>query len=59
MQVTLLSGKKQTIALRMPSAITKISVASGDASIESSGQKESRKVSLPAGESITLDIRIE
>ncbi len=58
-QVTLLSGKKQTIALRMPSAITKISVASGDASIESSGQKESRKVSLPAGESVTLDVKIE
>jgi hypothetical protein len=58
-QITLLSGKKQTIVLRMPSTITKISVASGDASIESSGQKESRKVSLPAGESVTLDIGIE
>jgi hypothetical protein len=43
----------------MPSTITKISVASGDASIESSEQKESRKVSLPAGESVTLDIGIE
>jgi hypothetical protein len=58
-QITLLSGKKQTIVLRMPSAITKISVASGDASIESSEQKESRKVSLPADESVTLDIGIE
>ena len=58
-QVTLLSGKKQTIVLRMPGAITRISVASGKASIESGEQKESRKVSLPAGKSVTLDIGIE
>jgi len=55
-RVTLVSAKKQTIVLEAPLAIKKISVTKGDASIEKAKQKTARRVSLPAGKSITLDI---
>ena len=55
-RVTLVSGKKQTIQLEAPQAIGKISVTDGDASIENDSRDSTRKVSLPAGKSVTLDI---
>jgi hypothetical protein len=55
-KVALVSGKKQTVLLDMPRAIAKISVAEGDASIEDASRDSARKVSMPAGKVITLDI---
>jgi hypothetical protein len=50
------SGKKQTIVLEAPAGIGKISVTEPDASIDKADQDSARKVSLPAGKSVTLDI---
>ena len=58
-RATLVSGKEQTIVLEAPSAIKSISVTAGDASIEKAKRTNARKVSLPAGERITLDIILE
>jgi len=55
-KVALVSGKKQTIQLDAPRAIAKISAAEPDASIENAERDSARKVSLPAGKVITLDI---
>jgi hypothetical protein len=55
-KVALVSGKKQTIVLEAPRSIAKISVAEPDASIENASRDSARKVSLPAGKVITLDI---
>jgi hypothetical protein len=55
-RVSLVSGKEQTIVLEAPLGIRKISVTEGNASIEKAEQDSARKVSLPAGKSITLDI---
>jgi hypothetical protein len=55
-QVSLVSGKKQTIVLEAPAGIRKISVTEPDASIDKADQDSARKVSLPAGKSVTLDI---
>ncbi len=55
-RVALLSGTKQTIVLEAPAGIGKISVTGPDASIDKADQDSARKVSLPAGRSISLDI---
>jgi len=58
-RVRLESGKKQTVVLEAPSAIKKISVTEGDAQIDKAEQDSARKVSLPAGKAVALDIVIE
>lgn len=58
-QVRLVSGKAQTIVLEMPSGIKTISVTEGDASIDQAEQDSARKVTLPAGKSVAMDIVLE
>ncbi len=55
-QVALVSAKAQTVVLEAPSAIKKISVTEGDASIDKADKDSARKVSLPAGKPVALDI---
>ena len=55
-RVALASGKKQTIVLEAPRGIAKISASEPEVSIENAEQDSARKVSLPAGKSVALDI---
>ena len=54
--VSLISGKEQTITLKLPSEIEDISVTKGSVPIGKTDQKNSRKLSLPARREITLNI---
>ena len=58
-QVRLESAKAQTVTLEAPSAIRNISVTEGEAKIEQAAQNSARKVSLPAGKAVALDIVLE
>jgi len=58
-QVTFVSQKDQEIELRAPREILEISAAGGDASIENTGQKNTRKVSMRGGEQVTINMTIE
>ncbi len=55
-RVALVSGKNQAIVLEAPRGIGKVSVTEGEASIEKAERDSVRKVSLPAGKVIKLDI---
>lgn len=57
-QVTLLSGKKQTVELFAPSSIATIGVKQGAATVESSGRADSRKVSLPEGQTVVIELTV-
>lgn len=54
--VTLTSAKKQTITLTAPSTIKSASVTSGKAKIEKTSEPQSRLLTLPAGEAVTIEI---
>ena len=57
--VSLVSARKQSITLEMPSEIRNISVKKGSVLIHKIDQKNSRRLSLPAGQDITLEIKIK
>ncbi|HYW78925.1 MAG TPA: glycoside hydrolase N-terminal domain-containing protein, partial [Thermoguttaceae bacterium] len=57
--VTLISGKTQSVDLTMPAEIATISVKQGDMSVEAIDRKNSRRLSLPAGQEITLGIELK
>ena len=56
--VNLISGKKQSIILGAPSEIRDISVEKGSVLIQKTEQKKSRRLSLPARQDITLNIKL-
>jgi hypothetical protein len=56
--VEMVSGKKQKIELALPAEIVGIEVVSGKASVKKGSGKDSRKVSLPANEAVTLEITL-
>jgi len=56
--VSLISGKKQSIILEAPSEIRDISVEKGSVLIQKTEQKKSRRLSLPARQDITLNIKL-
>jgi hypothetical protein len=58
-QVSLSSAKPQQINLYAPSAIRSIAVTQGGATVESSGDSKSRKVSLGAGREVIIELVIE
>jgi len=58
-QVKLESAKAQTITLKLPSAIKTITATEGEVRIDPAAQDAARKVSLPAGKTVALDIVLE
>jgi hypothetical protein len=54
--VDLVSAKEQVIVLETPTEIRGISVKKGNVLIQEAGQKNSRKLTLPAGQKIALEI---
>jgi hypothetical protein len=58
-QVSLISPKAQSISLQLPSAISKLSVIKGDADTAKADSAEARKLTLPAGVEVSLDILLE
>ena len=56
LEVTLRSGKTQTIALELPTKISAISVVKGDAKAAKNGKDNQRSLTLPAGE-VSLKIK--
>ena len=57
--VSLVSARKQSITLEAPSEIRNISVKKGIVLVQEIEQKNSRRLSLPAGQDITLEIKIK
>ncbi|MFC1782049.1 hypothetical protein ACFL02_00510 [Planctomycetota bacterium] len=57
--VSLLSAKNQSVILEAPSEITGISVQRGNVLIGETEQKNSRNVSLAAGQEISLEIKMK
>jgi len=58
-EVTLVSGKPQQVLVETPADIAGVSAEKGKASIKKTGQKQNFKVTLPAGESVTLKIDLK
>ncbi|UCF16297.1 MAG: hypothetical protein JSW59_02335, partial [Phycisphaerales bacterium] len=56
--LTLRSGKKQSIILEAPSEIRRISVTKGKASVGKTDRHECRRLSLPARKDVTFSIEI-
>ena len=54
--VTLLSGKAQTITLELPGAISELKVVKGAAKAAKGGAANQQKLTLPANEEVTLKI---
>lgn len=54
--VNLVSDKKQSIILETPSEIRDISVTKGSALIHETDRKNNRRISMPAGQDVTLEI---
>lgn len=57
-RVSLLSGRPQTIELAVPAAIQKITATSGKVKIARAIDDRTRKVTLPQGQTITLEIML-
>jgi hypothetical protein len=58
-QVSLKSAKRQTITLEMPAEIAEIDATKSRPSVEKTDKANARKVSVPAGQEITLDIELK
>ncbi len=58
-QVTLKSARKQKITLELPAEIAEINAIKGRPSVSKTGKPNVGKVSLPAGQEITLDIELK
>lgn len=56
--LTLVSTRQQQITLQAPSAIEAIAVMEGEASVQETDREESRRLSLPAGQEITLELKL-
>ncbi len=56
--LTLVSSRQQQITLQAPSAIESIAVMEGEASVQETDRKESRRLSLPAEQEITLELKL-
>ncbi|VGO11502.1 hypothetical protein PDESU_00046 [Pontiella desulfatans] len=56
--VEMVSGKKQPIELALPSEINDVNVVSGKASVKKGEGRNSRKVTLPANQSVTFEIKL-
>jgi len=50
---------KQTVEIKVPAAIGSVEVKRGRASVKKSDRERSRRVSLRAGESVALEIRLK
>ena len=57
-RVSLLSGREQTIELSVPAIIQKITATSGTVNIAPAGDDRARKVMLPQGRAVTLEIEM-
>jgi hypothetical protein len=57
--LTLTSARKQSILLEAPSEIRRISVTKGKASVREADHAESRRLSLPARQEVTLNIELK
>ncbi|MCX7050257.1 MAG: glycoside hydrolase N-terminal domain-containing protein [Candidatus Sumerlaeota bacterium] len=55
-RVSLLSGREQTIELSVPATIQKITATSGTAKIAPAADDRARKITLPQGRAVTLEI---
>jgi hypothetical protein len=55
-ELILRSDKKQSIILETPSEIRDISVTKGSALIHETDRKNNRRISMPAGQDVTLEI---
>jgi hypothetical protein len=55
-RVSLLSNRAQTITLSVPATIRKITATNGDAKIARAADDRTRKVTLPQGRAVTLEI---
>jgi hypothetical protein len=58
-QATLVSQKDQEIELSVPGEISEISAVIGDVSIRNAGPKNTRWLSLPGGEQVTIQVTID
>lgn len=58
-QVTLVSKKDQEIELETPGEISEITTITDNAAIEEVGHGNTRKVALPGGEPVTIDMTLE
>jgi len=57
--LTLISARQQQITLRAPSDIEDVSVREGEASVQRTDRADSRRLSLPAGQEITLELKLK
>jgi hypothetical protein len=57
--LTLVSARQQQITLRAPSAIEDFSVKEGEATVQETDRADSRRLSLPAGQEITLELKLK
>jgi len=55
--VSIISSIDQTITLEAPAGMTNFSVKKGNATVQQGDQKNVRKLSLPSGQEITLEIK--
>jgi hypothetical protein len=57
--LTLLSARKQQIALQVPSPIAEAVLQKGDAVLRAGGTPNGHMVSLPAGQEVTIELRLK
>ncbi len=58
-RVSLVSGSDQTVVLEAPRKIGSVSVTEGTAAIDKADKDSARKVTLPAGKRITLEMALQ
>ena len=58
-RVELESDRKQTVTLNLPSSIENLSITEGNASVQKADRENCRRVSLPAGKPVILDIEMK
>jgi alpha-L-fucosidase 2 len=57
--VTMRSAKSQTVVLQLPSDITQLSVTAGTAKVSRADRANQRKVELPGGQVVTLELALK
>jgi hypothetical protein len=59
LQVTLISAKPQTVALELPAEIIQLSVTAGAAKVSQTDRANQRRLQLPGGQPVALEIKLK
>lgn len=57
--LTVVSGRKQDVTLRAPAVIENASIKSGQSAIRTTDRQDSRMISLPAGQEVTIELVVK